>query len=499
MNDQGAFMPTAPRGTFDRLATGVEQSVREIIPVILAGGNGSRLWPMSRELCPKQLLPILGNRSLLKETVLSVCGQYGLGSPIIICNDLHRFLVAEQLREINVRPRAILLESAGRSTAPAIAAAAVAASMFDPQSLLLVLPTDHHVGMPAAFLSAVETARKAAEAGLLVAFGAQPDRPETGFGYMYRGAAVESMPGCFVINRFIEKPDRDTAAAYVESGAYLWNIGRFLFRADSYLAELERFEPGMLQACKDGVACATRDLDFIRLDSGAFERCPIRSIDHAVMERTRRATVVPVEMDWTDVGAWSTLWELGAKDAHENVLIGDVLAVGSEGSYVRGEGRLVATLGVKDLMIVALDDAVLVAPRDRAQDMRLLVDQLRVANRDELHSHRLVYRPWGSYQSVDTDDGFKVKRIMVKPGGRLSLQRHAYRAEHWVVVRGRARVTRDKDVMELRERESIDIPQGAVHRLENCGNETLHLIEVQTGDYLGEDDIVRLEDGYGRV
>lgn len=474
-------------------------SFARIVPIILSGGSGTRLWPMSRGLQPKQLLSLTGPQSLLKEALIGVGDPRRYTAPIVVCNEDHRFLVAEQLGEIDVIPEAIVVEPIARSTAPAIATAAMLARKREPNALLLVLPADHNVKDPAAFQASVDNAILGAMQGRLMTFGVPPDRVETGFGYIRCREPLDGAPGCFVVDRFVEKPDLVRASDYVASGEYVWNSGRFLFLADAYLAELGRFDAAISEACQSALAGARHENGFVYLDGTAFANAPARSIDCAVMEQTDRAAVVQVDMGWTDVGTWSTLWGIGDKDATGNVIVGDVVTLETERSYVRSQGQLVATLGVKDLTIVATDDAVLVAPRERAQDVRLLVDRLCIAGRKEVHSHRTVYRPWGCFRSIDLGEGFQVKRITVKPGARISLQKHAHRAEHWVVVQGRARVTRNDEIIELRASESATIPLGAVHRLENTGNELLYLIEVQTGSYLGEDDIVRLEDSYGRT
>jgi mannose-1-phosphate guanylyltransferase / mannose-6-phosphate isomerase len=470
-----------------------------IVPIILSGGAGTRLWPMSRGLHPKQLLSLTGTQSLLKEAVLSVRDPGLYTAPVVVCNENHRFLVAEQLREIDVLPQAILVEPVARSTAPATAAAAMLIRKSEPDALLLVLPADHNVKDPSAFQAAVDRAIAAAARGMLVAFGVTPNRPETGFGYIRCREPLDGVPGCFIVDKFIEKPDHAHASEYVESGMYVWNCGRFLFRGDAYLSELARYEPEIVAACQLALDGACGENGFLNLNCAAFATAPARSIDCAVMERTERAALVQVDMGWNDIGSWSTLWDIGVRDATDNVILGDVVTMETERSYVRTEGQLVATLGVKDLAIVATDDAVLVAPRERSQDVRLLVDRLRSAERKEVYSHRTVHRPWGCFRSLDLGEGFQVKRITLKPGARISLQKHKHRAEHWVVVQGRARVTRNEEVFELGTSESATIPLGTVHRLENAGNELLHLIEVQTGTYLGEDDIIRLEDNYGRV
>ncbi len=470
-----------------------------IHPVILSGGTGTRLWPLSRAAYPKQIMPLVANISLLQATAKRVGDPARFAPPLLICNDDHRFLVAEQLRQLAVEPRAIVLEPVGRNTAPAAAAAALILGEADPAALLLMLPSDHHIGAPDRFLAAVAAALPAAEAGHLVAFGIAATRPETGYGYIKQGAALVEAPGCFAVERFVEKPDLATAESYVADGGYAWNGGMFLFRADRLLAELQRFEPALLATVRKAVAAARRDLDFLRLDPAAFAAAADRSIDYAVMERTDRAAMVPVEMGWTDVGSWSALWEVAPKDEAGNALIGDVIAVDLKNCYVRGDGRLVAAVGLEDVILVDTDDAVLAVHRDHAQDIKRVVDTLKQRNRREHLHHRRVYRPWGSYESVDNGDRHQVKRIIVKPGARLSLQKHAQRAEHWVVVAGIARVTRDDQVFDLKENQSTFIPLGAVHRLENPGAVALHLIEVQSGGYLGEDDIVRIEDSYGRA
>jgi mannose-1-phosphate guanylyltransferase/mannose-6-phosphate isomerase len=467
-----------------------------IRPVILSGGSGTRLWPLSRAAYPKQLMPLLSERSLLQETVERVADPTTFAAPILVCNDEHRFLVAEQLRGLGRKVEAILLEPIARNTAPAAAAAALLAG---PEALILVLPSDHYIANKEKFLAAMDKAAKAAALGKLVTFGIAPTGPETGYGYIRKGAVLASAPGCHAVAAFVEKPDLATAERYLASGEYLWNGGMFLFRADRLLEELGRFEPAMVEAVRKAVAGAKRDLDFTRLDKETFAAAPSRSIDYALMEKTGEAAVVPVDMGWTDVGSWASLWEVAGKDDAGNALIGDVIAADVKNSYIRSESRLVAAIGLENIVLVETVDAVMAVSRDRAQDLRIIIDRLQAADRGERLAHRRVYRPWGSYETVDLDKGFQVKRLIVNPGARLSLQKHARRAEHWVVVRGTARVTRDRDVFDLVANQSAYIPLGATHRLENPGKETLHLIEVQSGDYLGEDDIVRIEDSYGRV
>jgi mannose-1-phosphate guanylyltransferase/mannose-6-phosphate isomerase len=463
-------------------------------PVLLSGGSGTRLWPLSREAYPKQFLPLAGARTMLQDTWERVAELAGGAAPIVVANEEHRFLAGEQLRQVGVERAAIVLEPAGRNTAPAIAAAALQATAGGDDPLLLVLPSDHVVRDPAAFRAAVRAAMPAAEQGALVTFGIVPEAPETGFGYIHADAGE----GLRRVLRFVEKPDAATAQRYLDEGGYYWNSGMFLFRASRYLAELERFRPDILAAVRAAFERATRDGDFVRLDKDTFAACPPDSIDYAVMEKTDRAMVLPVDIGWNDVGSWSALWDVSEQDAAGNARHGDVLAVDSHGNYAYSR-RLVALVGVDDLVVVETDDAVLVARKDRVQQVKDVVAKLKADNRSHAILHREVHRPWGSYDSVDQDDGFQVKRIKVKPGARLSLQSHRHRAEHWIVVRGIARVTRDNDVFDLHANQSAYIPLGAKHRLENPGSEMLELIEVQSGDYLGEDDIVRYEDVYGRA
>lgn len=469
-----------------------------IRPIILSGGAGTRLWPMSRALYPKQMLPLVTDSSLLQETALRVKGA-SFAPPIVICNDEHRFLVAEQFRSVEITPAAIVLEPEGRNTAPAVAAAAWLALQEDPDALLLVLPSDHAIKNTFAFQNAVSIALKAAQQGALVTFGIAPNRPETGYGYIKQGSPCPNAPGAFSVARFVEKPDRARAEGFLTEGGYVWNGGLFAFRADAFLTELERFEPAMHQASRQAVLNAQKDLDFLRLEKDSFLACPSRSIDYAVMERTDKAAVVPCDMGWSDVGSWSALWDIGAKDANGNLCAGDVLALDVSGSYLRADGPLLAVLGLDNVIAVTTDDAVLVAARERAQDVKALVEKLTAKGRAEPATAKRVWRPWGYYQGIDAGERFQVKRIFVKPGAALSLQRHSRRAEHWVVVEGTARVQRGTGVIVLEANQSTYIPIGMAHRLENPGPGTLHLIEVQSGDYLGEDDIERLADDYGRA
>jgi mannose-1-phosphate guanylyltransferase/mannose-6-phosphate isomerase len=468
-----------------------------LIPVVLSGGSGTRLWPLSRELYPKQLLPLVAERTMLQETVARTRGLPDLGPPIVVCNENHRFMVAEQLRELGTTPQAIVLEPVGRNTAPAVAIAALAAggtsSPGDP--VLLVLPADHVIRDVAAFQAAVALGRAAAEAGGLVTFGVVADRVETGYGYIRR--AHDPGP-VFRVAEFVEKPDAATARRYIESGEYYWNSGMFMFRASVYLAELGRHAPAMLAACRAALAAAGRDLDFLRLPAQEFSACPADSIDYAVMEKTDAAVVVPLAAGWSDVGSWAALADALPRDEDGNVAVGDVITEDCAGSYLHSTSRLIAGVGLRDHVVVETKDAVLVAPRDRVQDVKQLVGELKARGRHETSLHREVYRPWGSYDSIDSGERFQVKRLIVKPGATLSLQLHHHRAEHWVVVTGTARVTRGDEVFTLSENESTYIPIGVRHRIENPGRIPLHIIEVQSGTYLGEDDIVRFEDRYGR-
>ena len=469
-----------------------------IYPVVLSGGSGTRLWPMSRASLPKQLLALHGPRTMIQDTVLRASVP-GASPPILLCGDDHRFLVAEQMQTLGVTPRAIVLEPVGRNTAPAAAVAALMVSEEDPSGVILLLPSDHVVADEPAFRLAVDRAAAAARQGFVVTFGISPSAPETGYGYIQRGSPLKDIDGVSGVKRFAEKPDTSTAERYLASGDYLWNSGMFVFRADVLLAELAQFEPGVVSACRAALAAAKRDLDFVRLDGPEFEKAKNISIDYAVMEKTGKAAVVPCDIGWSDVGAWSSLWSLRKRDAQGNAIQGDVIVHDFHDSYVRSEKGLTALVGVHDLVVVVTEDAVLVADKSRAQDVKAVVDQLKASGRSELSEHKVVFRPWGSYQGIDAGDGYQVKHIMVKPGGRLSLQSHTKRAEHWVVVQGTAQVTCGDKVFLLEENRSTYIPVGAKHRLENPGGQPLRLIEVQSGSYLGEDDIVRYDDAYGRA
>lgn len=466
-------------------------------PVILSGGSGTRLWPLSRQNQPKQFLSLIGDHSLFQETVLRASKLPDAQAPITVCADDHRFMVGEQLQAIGVRSGGILLEPVARSTAPAIAAAALHALAGDADALLLVMPADHLIEDEAAFRDAVAAAMRLGDESWLVAFGIRPDYAETGYGYILRGQALG--PDGYRIERFVEKPDQATAERYLAEGTYAWNSGMFLFRARSYLDELARLAPAIHAAAQAAFASAGADLDFLRLGQDAFASSPSDSIDYAVMEKTDRAAVVPVSCGWSDIGSWSSLWSVAERDADGNRHEGDVISVDTRDSLVRAsDRRMIATLGVEDLVIVDTADATLVARKDRVQDVKIIVDRLKAAGRQEHLFHRKVYRPWGSYDSIGVGERFQVKKIVVKPGAALSLQKHQHRAEHWIVVSGVAEVTCDDKVFELRENESTYIPRGSVHRLRNRGSEPVELIEVQSGGYLGEDDIVRLEDVYGR-
>ncbi|HUO94455.1 MAG TPA: mannose-1-phosphate guanylyltransferase/mannose-6-phosphate isomerase [Rhizomicrobium sp.] len=474
-----------------------DQKRKDLIhPVIMSGGAGSRLWPLSRQLYPKQLLPLAGERTMIQETAERAKGPH-FASPLVVCNEEHRFLIAEQLRERDVKDPIIVLEPVGRNTAPVAAVASLILAEDDPSALVLLMPADHVVEDKKAFAEAVEIAAAAAREGAIATFGIKPTGPEVGYGYIQRGEAT-SLKGAYRVKRFIEKPDRADAQAYVDAGDYFWNGGIFMFRAATYLEELARLEPEIAAQCREAVARGRGDLDFFRLDQTAFSASPSKSIDYAVMEHTSHAVVVPVSMGWSDVGSWQSLWEIAPHDASGNSLDGDVVALNVTNSYLRSEGPLLAAVGLEDVVVVATQDAVLVTRRDATQDVKKVVEEIERSGRHHHRHHRRVFRPWGSYDSVDFGDRFQVKRIIVNPGGQLSLQMHHHRAEHWVVVTGTARVTCNDKVFLLHENESTFIPQGATHRLENPGTIPLHLIEVQSGSYLGEDDIVRFQDTYGR-
>ena len=460
-----------------------------LVPIVLCGGSGTRLWPLSRSHLPKQFLPLVSERTMLQETLARLQGLENLAGPITISHEEHRFLVAEQLRQVGCTPQAMLLEPAGRGTAAAAAAAALL--LADKADVMLVLAADHAISNLPQFHSAVRSAVKLALDGAMVVFGVVPTSPHTGYGYIKQGDA-------HLVDKFVEKPDLETAKRFLAAGGYFWNSGMFVFRADRFLAELECYRPEVLAGVKRAMDQAQRDADFVRPQREAFLAVPEDSIDRAVMEKTRDAAVVPATFDWSDVGSWSALWALGEKDAAGNVAQGDVMARDSRGSYLRSEGRLIAAVGVENLVIVETSDALLVSTRERADDVKLAVEELKRTERTEHITHRRVYRPWGYYESIDSGKGFQVKRLMITPGARLSLQRHTRRAEHWVVVSGQAKVTRGIEEMLLGPNQSTYIPTGERHRLENPGQEPLYVIEVQSGDYLGEDDIERFADDYKR-
>jgi mannose-1-phosphate guanylyltransferase / mannose-6-phosphate isomerase len=468
-----------------------------IVPVILSGGTGTRLWPLSREGYPKQFWPLVSARTMLQETASRATGA-DFAPPMVVCNEAHRFLVAEQLREAEIEGARILLEPAGRNSAPAIAAAALLQAAEDPDAVLWLMAADAAIADLPALHEALGQAVEAARAGLIVTFGMKPTTPETGYGYIEVGAALAGVPGVHSVARFVEKPNAQRAADFVAGRRHLWNSGMFVATAATLVAELKRYAPEVLSSVEASLAAAQRDLGFVRLGAAAFKAAPAISIDYAVMEKTTLAAVVPADLGWSDLGSWAAMWDASAKDARGNVAQGPVEMVDSDGCYVRSEGILTGIVGLKDTVVVTTEDAVLVMPRSRAQDVKLLVEKLRAAGRKEATEHRRIYRPWGHYEGLIQGDRFQVKKIQVRPGQKLSLQKHFHRAEHWVVVNGTAVVQRDAESHLLRENESIYLPLGCIHRLENPGMIPLTLIEVQSGAYLGEDDIVRIEDTYGR-
>lgn len=468
-----------------------------IYPVIMAGGTGSRLWPLSRQLNPKQFLS-LGDAelSMLQATIQRLHGL-DIALPLLICNEQHRFLAAEQLRQMGINSAHILLEPIGRNTAPAIALAALQLAKEAEDPVLLVLAADHLIKDIEAFEKGVRTALPLAQDGKLVTFGIVPTHAETGYGYIEQGEVLG--PDSYIVSRFVEKPDLKTARDYLTSGNYCWNSGMFMFRASRYLEELERFQPAILAACREALERATEDLHFTRVDHDTFASCPDDSIDYAVMEKTSEAVMVPLDAGWSDIGSWSALWEVSTKDDNGNVFMGDVLGQSTRSTYIHADSRLVAAVGVKDLVIVETKDAVLVAHKDKVQEVKNIVERIKHDNRCEHINHREVYRPWGMYDSIDSGHRYQVKRITVQPGAKLSVQMHHHRAEHWIVVSGTAKVTNGDETYLVTENQSTYIPIGQVHALENPGVIPLELIEVQSGSYLGEDDIVRFEDKYGRA
>lgn len=468
-----------------------------LLPIIMAGGNGSRLWPLSRQLNPKQFLPLGDAKvSMLQATIQRLKGL-DIATPVLICNEQHRFLAAEQLRQLDMENANILLEPVGRNTAPAIALAALQATHDGQDPILLILAADHLIEDVPAFHAAIHTALPLASSGKLVTFGIVPTHPETGYGYIEKGKAEGS--GGYAVSQFVEKPDLPTATDYLASGDFLWNSGMFMFHASRYLEELERFRPEIVAACRLALAGCQQDMHFTRVDKAAFELCPDDSIDYAVMEKAEDAMVVPLDAGWSDIGSWSALWDVSEKDENDNVLKGDVLQYHSSSNYIHAASRLVTLVGVKDLVVVETKDAIMVAHKDHVQDVKKIVEQLKLQGRGEHINHREVYRPWGVYDSIDDGHRYQVKHITVKPGAKLSVQMHHHRAEHWVVVSGTAKVTNGDTTFLVTENQSTYIPIGQVHALENPGVIPLELIEVQSGPYLGEDDIVRFEDKYGRA
>lgn len=481
-----------------------------IQPVILSGGSGTRLWPFSREAYPKQFLRLITNHSLLQETIQRLDGlplEHALLAPVVVCNEIHRFLVAEQLQEVGTQAGSIILEPVARNTAPALTLAALAVREISPDALMLVMPADHVVINKSAFHRAVQKGILLAEAGKLVTFGINPDSPATGYGYIQIGDVISCtnpLPG-HQIARFVEKPDFANATRYLDEGGYLWNSGIFLMRVDRWLEEINRYRPEILDACQSAFKCSRRDTDFLRVGASAFESCPSDSIDYAVMEHLTqedgieaRGAVVPMDAGWSDVGAWPSLWDIGDKDQDGNVMKGDVFVSNSSNNLIYSQGRLIAGIGIQDLVITETPDAIMIAHKDHAQDVKHVVSWLNSSDRPESKMHREVARPWGTYEGVVSGERFQVKRIVVKPGASLSLQMHHHRAEHWIVVKGTARVTRGDEVFLVSENQSTYIPIGTLHRLENPGKLPLEMIEVQSGSYLGEDDIVRFDDIYGR-
>ena len=465
-----------------------------MIPVIMSGGSGTRLWPLSRKHKPKQFLALFGEKTMFQETLVRLSGLDELQSPLVVCNNDHRFMVAEQLQQLDCSNSTILLEPFGKNTAPALAIAALQAMVSDNDPILLVLAADHVINDIPAFHHAIDLAKIEAEKGLLVTFGIVPSSPNTGYGYIQ----TDEKNTVSKVKAFVEKPDLDTAINYVASGNYYWNSGMFLFKASTLITELEKYSPDILNSCREALAKGQNDLDFIRLDSDAFESCPADSIDYAVMEYTDKAVVVPLDAGWNDVGSWSSLWECAEQDDDSNVLQGDVMIDAVQNSYIHSEHRLVSVLGLDHIVVVETADAVMVASKDSAQNVKQIVNRLNKEKRPESETHRLCYRPWGHYDSIDHGERFQVKRITVNPGASLSLQMHHHRAEHWIVVTGTAEVTCEDKVTLLSENESTYIPVGKKHRLHNPGRVPLEIIEVQSGSYLGEDDIVRFDDNYDR-
>ncbi|MBU0995633.1 MAG: mannose-1-phosphate guanylyltransferase/mannose-6-phosphate isomerase [Proteobacteria bacterium] len=474
-----------------------------IIPVILAGGSGTRLWPLSRELYPKQLLRLVDDKTMIQNTYLRLRHYEGMGPPIVICNNEHRFMVAEQFRQIEIRPDEIILEPVGRNTAPALAVAVLKSLyLYDTDPILFVLPADHIIENTSVFHDAIQTGEYYALKDYLITFGIVPVQPETGYGYIKKGKGIKKPGGndneAFEIKKFVEKPDLNTARKYLQSGDYCWNSGMFMFKASKVLEELKAFVPDIVTHCEDAIQNGENDLDFFRLNKDIFESCPSDSIDYAIMEKTDRGIMVPLDAGWNDIGSWDALWQVGKKDSSNNVIRGDVIIHDVKTSYLHANDKLIAAVGLENLIVVETSDAVLISPKERVQDVKHLVNQLKLKEREETKSHKKVYRPWGSYENMDISDKFLVKRVTVKPGEKISLQKHFHRAEHWVVVSGTALVSKEDESFLLKEDQSTYIPLGVIHRLENPGQIPLELIEIRTGSYLGEDDIVRFEDKYGR-
>ncbi len=467
--------------------------MQPFLPVILSGGSGTRMWPYSRSAYPKQLLPLVSDNTMLQDTLVRLSGMQQAHEPIVICNEQHRFLVAEQLRDLDYTKPTILLEPFGRNTAPAITLAALS---VDPEQILLILPADHVIGNLDAFHAALYKGIEQASFNKLATFGIIPSHAETGYGYIKAGKAFDN--GTFKVDKFVEKPNLKTAQTYLQSGDYSWNSGMFVFKAGTFLEELANHQPEILHHCKQAFDKSNRDLDFIRIDPESFANCPDTSIDYAVMEKTDNAVVIPIDVNWNDVGSWSALWEVSPKDDKGNTLKGDIIAHETENCFIQNNGKLIATLGISDSVVIETDDAILVAAKNRVQEVKTIVKQLKQDNRKETQLHRKVFRPWGYYDSIENGKNFQVKRLAVYPQAKLSLQKHQHRAEHWVVVSGVAEVTNGDEVFRLEVNQSTYIPQNTVHRLSNPTDTILEVIEVQTGSYLGEDDIERLDDIYSR-
>lgn len=475
----------------------------KITPVILAGGSGTRLWPLSRKLFPKQFMPLVEDHTLLQSTLLRLGAIEEIQPPIVLCNDAHRFIVAEQLREIDVVPQAIVLEPVGRNTAPAMAVAAILARQNDNASILLTLPADHFIQNIEGLIQTVMQGARFARQDKLATFGIVPTSPETGYGYIQTGeplvrAEDNEGPAVWAIDQFVEKPDLETARSYLDSGAFFWNSGMFIFKAEMMLSELQGHTPRMVTACESAITKGRADLDFFRLDEAAFAACPADSFDYAVMEKTSAGIMVSLSSPWSDLGSWEALWQAGQKDDHHNVVHGDVCLQDVKDSFVYSTSRLVTAVGMTGQVVVETKDAVFVGPRDQVQQIKALVDKLKHQQREETVTQKNAYRPWGTLEEMQVSDRFAVKRIMVKPKAKLSMQKHFHRAEHWVVVKGTALVTKGDEQFILKEDQSTYIPLGMVHRLENPGKIPLEMVEIQSGSYLGEDDIERLDDEYGR-